>query len=243
LVGIEAVTFDFWQTIVTEQEGAFDYYRARRKELLIEALRTVDDLKEERLEEALHAEARDHNRIWLHEHRTLTAGERLRRVLKLLRVKLPEEVTVDLTRAFETGILERPPVLVEGARELVQALAGRYRLGIISDTGFSPGVVLREVLRANRLLDAFDSLVFSDEAGRSKPHFEVFSRSSEALGTPLAGIVHIGDLEHTDVLGAKNAGCRAIRFTGITPLNGGETQADFVTACLNDVPHLINVMG
>jgi putative hydrolase of the HAD superfamily len=145
-----------------------------------------------------------------------------------------------MVKAVEEGILERPPVLVEGVRSALEQLTGRYRLGIISDVGFSPGRVLKQILAQNDLLDAFDSLVFSDEAGRSKPHRRVFETTAEQLAAAPDEIAHIGDLEFTDIVGAKQAGYHAIRFTGVTPMREGETTAaDFVIDDYAALPRLL----
>jgi putative hydrolase of the HAD superfamily len=150
----------------------------------------------------------------------------------------------EMVKAFEEGVLERPPVLVPGARETIERLSSSYRLGIISDVGYSPGRVLREVIRQNDLLGAFDSLIFSDEAGRSKPHVEVFRLTARLLDAAPEQIVHIGDLERTDIQGAKIAGCRAIRFTGVTPMEPHETTAaDMVTADFYELPRLISELS
>jgi putative hydrolase of the HAD superfamily len=90
----------------------------------------------------------------------------------------------------------------------------------------------------------FDSLIFSDEAGCSKPHREVFRRTAACLGADPHEIVHIGDLEFTDIIGAKQAGCRAIRFTKVTPMGEGETTiADCVADDWSDVPRLIESLN
>jgi putative hydrolase of the HAD superfamily len=150
-------------------------------------------------------------------------------VLTHLEARLPGEELAALVRAHEEDILEHPPVLVARARETIERLACSYRLGIISDVGFSPGRVLKNVLKQNHMLDLFDSMIFSDEAGRSKPHREVFERTAQSLQADPRDIIHIGDLEHTDIIGAKRAGFRAIRFTGVTRMSEDETTiADFV---------------
>ena len=243
-MAIKAVSFDFWHTLFTEQPGAFKLYKERRRSLLAEAVLSFRDVDHSELEKACHLEAESHDRMWRQHHRTSAAGERVSRILSHLEVCLPDDELAELARHFEEGILEHPPVLVAGAREVLARLAGRYRLGIISDVGFSPGRVLKQVLARDGLLDAFDSLVFSDEAGRSKPHLEVFERTARSLSAEPETIVHVGDLEHTDVVGAKQAGYRAIRFTGVTPMEEGEeTSADFVTDDLTEVPRLIGMLN
>lgn len=189
-------------------------------------------------------EAETHQRIWQEEHRTLPALERVSTILSHLEVAVSEPMLATIVARFEEGILEHPPVLIEGARETLTRLAERYRLGIISDVGFSPGRVLKQVLADNDLLDVFDSLVFSDEAGRAKPHIEVFERTARSLSAEHGAMVHVGDLERTDIIGAKQAGYRAIRFVGITPMEEGETTAaDFVTDDLTDIPRLVEKLN
>jgi FMN phosphatase YigB (HAD superfamily) len=60
------------------------------------------------------------------------------------------------------------------------------------------------------------------------------------LGAEPGQIAHIGDLEHTDIVGAKAAGCRAIRFVGVTPIEQGETTlADRVAMDWREVPAIV----
>ena len=241
---IKAISFDFWNTLFTEEPGAFRLYQQSRFRLLKEAVCACGDFTEETIERAFSTEAEEHYRIWCNEHRTVQTAERVGRILTLLEACLPEDVMAEMVKAFEEGVLERPPVLVPGARETIERLSSSYRLGIISDVGYSPGRVLREVIRQNDLLGAFDSLIFSDEAGRSKPHVEVFRLTARLLDAAPEQIVHIGDLERTDIQGAKIAGCRAIRFTGVTPMEPHETTAaDMVTADFYELPRLISELS
>jgi HAD superfamily hydrolase (TIGR01549 family) len=237
---IKAVSFDFWQTLFTEYSDAFRFYAKRRRDLLADALTGYGTFSLIQIQEACRMEAESFDLVWRQQHRTLLVNERLGTILSHLDVCLPDDVTTEITRAYEEGLLERPPVLIPGALEAVERLSGKYRLGIISDVGFSPGRVLRQVLRDTGLIDAFDSLVFSDEAGFSKPHPEVFRQTAHTLDCQPDEMVHVGDLEHSDIVGAKRAGCRAIRFTGITPMAEEEaTAADRLTASMNAVPEII----
>jgi putative hydrolase of the HAD superfamily len=238
-LAIKAVSFDFWHTLFTEQPGAFKLYKQRRRSLLENAVVACGKVGHADLEEACHVEAEAHHKIWHDEHRTLAAAERVGRILTHLDISLPDDALAELVLCFEEGLLEHPPLLVAGARDTLDRLSERYRLGIISDVGFSPGRVLKYVLEQNRL-DKFDSLIFSDEAGRAKPHIEVFECTARALEAEPHEMVHVGDLERTDIVGAKQAGYYAIRFTGVTPMEEDETTiADFVTADLTEVPRLV----
>jgi putative hydrolase of the HAD superfamily len=241
-VAIRAISFDFWNTLFTEQPGGYALYQHSRRRLLEDALRDCGDYSGAQLEAACSTESELHNQIWRTEHRTLATAERLGRILAHLQACLPDELMAEMIKAVEEGILEHPPVLVDGVRSVLEQLAGRYRLGIISDVGFSPGRILKQILAENHLLDAFDSLVFSDEAGRSKPHRRVFEKTAVQLAAAPREIAHIGDLEFTDIVGAKQAGYTAIRFTGVTPMREGETTAaDFVIADYAALPHCLKI--
>jgi HAD superfamily hydrolase (TIGR01549 family) len=239
-VAIRAISFDFWNTLFTEQPGGYALYNQRRLSLLESALRDCGDFSGGRLERACLTESASHDQVWRTEHRTLPTAERLDRILAHLDACLPADARTEIVTAFEEGILEQPPVLIDGVRPMLDQLAGRYRLGIISDVGFSPGRVLKQVLAQNGLLGLFDSLVFSDEAGRSKPHRQVFEKTAATLAAAPSQMVHIGDLEFTDIAGARQAGYYAIRFTGATPMLDGETSAaDFVISNYAGLPQLI----
>jgi HAD superfamily hydrolase (TIGR01549 family) len=241
---MEAITFDFWHTLFREVPGAFRLYKARRRSLLTEMVLSCREVDPQELERACKVEAESHDKVWRDEHRTLAAVERVGRILNDLCVSLPDTAIVELATHFEEGILEQPPLLVDGACEVLDQLRGHYRLGIISDVGFSPGRVLKQVLSNHGLLNHFDSLTFSDEAGRAKPHVEVFEHSAKLLSVEPSAIVHVGDLERTDIVGAKQAGYHAIRFVGVTPMEDDETSiADFVTDDLTDIPRLVGMLG
>jgi HAD superfamily hydrolase (TIGR01549 family) len=244
LLHIKAISFDFWHTLFTEQPGAFRIYQQRRRGWLTEMFPQHGSRLETDLARACSIEAETHQRIWQEEHRTLPACERVSAILNHLDVAVSEPVLATIVTRFEEGILEHPPVLINGACQALSELAGRYRLGIISDVGFSPGRVLKQVLADNGLLGFFDSLVFSDEAGRAKPHIEVFERTARSLSAEPGEMVHVGDLERTDIGGAKRAGYRAIRFTGITTMEEGETTiADYVTDDLRNIPKLVEELN
>ena len=66
-------------------------------------------------------------------------------------------------------------------------------LGVISNTGRTPGRVLRRLLAATGFLPCFDVLAFSDEAVVRKPAAAIFRRVLDQTGVDPAGAVHVGD--------------------------------------------------
>ena len=66
------------------------------------------------------------------------------------------------------------PDLAANIDTAIAGLHGKYKLGVISDTIFSPGRVLKEILASYDLLKYFDYFVFSDVIGCAKPNPLVF---------------------------------------------------------------------
>ena len=240
---IKAVTIDFWNTLFTSSNG--DLRRAYRNEAIRTALapqqRSVSD---EQLAEAVAHVYTIFERIWFGEQRTPSTDECVRIVWEHLGAEVPFAAHMDVVRAFEDSIIVGMPDPIEGATDVIPELAARYRLAIISDTAFSPGRALRAVLDHHGLLRYFTTCVFSDETGVSKPHEKAYSTALESLGAVSTESVHIGDIERTDILGARNMGMRSILFSinGTSPHYNADsepTRADAVAVRGQDVPGIL----
>ena len=210
---IKAITFDFWQTLY--HSTGVDYNeRARQLKLKIEQAAGTG-IEQQKFDLAVKIARDTWNRTWVQDHKTLTASEWLTIALQYLDLSIQPEQFLDIQLWMENRVLGDAPTLVSGARAVLDNLSSRYKLGIISDTGLTPGRVLRQVLEADNLTGYFTHLTFSDELGRSKPHPNAFLTTLQALGAEPIQAVHIGDLLRTDIAGAKNVGMRGIQFIGL----------------------------
>ncbi|RLC67170.1 MAG: HAD family hydrolase [Chloroflexi bacterium] len=222
---LHAVTFDFWGTLYQNA-----YARDERLHLLGETLACHAQPRSwEQLRAAYRHVYDTLDRLWLERHRTITAERWLREMLSWLEADLPEETVTDLRRSVEEFYLESDePRPVAGVTEVVPRLSRRYRLGLISDVGLTPGRVLREILRRDGLLSHFGALTFSDETGATKPLPEQFLRTLAALEVRPEEAAHVGDLPETDVVGAQAAGMKAVLFLGMSRRTDGRSKADAV---------------
>jgi HAD superfamily hydrolase (TIGR01549 family) len=204
---LRAVTFDFWSTLV---DGNITPERtaervARLQGAIVgaghavtpEELRTAFELALERVAGAARESLEDVGPPgrWAEVARQLGIPEGL----------IPFEV---VEKAYEDITLEPLPAAMPHVHQAVKAMRQRgYRLGVICNTGMAGGRVLREVLRRQGLLEAFDVTVFSNEFGTSKPHPSIFVHTLTLLGgIPPAEALHVGDMEELDVEGARRAG-------------------------------------
>jgi len=105
------------------------------------------------------------------------------------------------------------------ALEVLAALKGRYRIGIISNTVGSGDRELTEVLARAGMTGLIDSLVTSRDFGRAKPDSAIYVEGARRLGLPLSKTCMVGDRLDTDIAGAIGSGIPAIwlRHPGAAP--------------------------
>lgn len=91
-----------------------------------------------------------------------------------------------------------------GARELLAALQGKAKLGIITN-GFTELQTVR--LERTGLQHHFDILVISEKVGMAKPDIGIFEHAFELMGHPeRETVLMVGDNPHSDIQGGINAG-------------------------------------
>jgi HAD superfamily hydrolase (TIGR01549 family) len=103
----------------------------------------------------------------------------------------------------EHNLWERVPEETVGALE---RLAAGRRLAVVSN---SNGTVRAKLQRLG-LARFFEAIVDSREEGAEKPDPRIFFLALERMGARPDTTLHVGDLYHVDVVGARAAGLRAV---------------------------------
>lgn len=221
---IKAVTFDLWNTLISERN-----YDDLRAAYLAKALSEQNIIKEYReiIKAVIKAHDRAHRVGKEEDHRFVTVNERLGYILEDLEVSLPESAKEPLIKEFKEVILENPPLLVEGVQEVLQFLDPQYRMAIVCDSGITPGRILRKILDKVHVLGFFGATVFSDEVGYNKPHRLMFETALRRLHVNASKTVHVGDSYETDIVGAKSMGMKAVWFNRGGTVKTGKFRPDF----------------
>jgi putative hydrolase of the HAD superfamily len=103
-------------------------------------------------------------------------------------------------------------VLLPGAREALEAVRRRgYKMGLICNTGRTPGSTLRKLMDRMGILGFFDVTTFSNEIMVRKPSEAAFRTTLKELGAAPKASVHVGDNPENDIAGAKRVGMRALQ--------------------------------
>lgn len=233
---IKAVTFDLWNTLLenkdfTEQRIGFLEATLGDEGIFLsksELLRAYEEASEKYLRE------------WEIKHVHLDVESRVEHILSALGIPSTVELLRTVAEGFMNAYVVDLPALKGGVKETLEALSGEYRMGIISDTGVTPGSIIRQHLEGHGLLQHFTSTVFSDEAGYCKPDARVFRRALDELDAEPDEAVHVGDLLRTDVAGAKGIGMKAVWVSETQKYPQGEVRPDHV---IKGLPDLLDVLG
>jgi putative hydrolase of the HAD superfamily len=244
---IRLVTLDFWQTLFADTADGLRQAHALRLAGVREALAAAGWRYDAVEVDAADARAGETFRAVWDRHRDMAAEEQLRTFLTLLDRRLPAAMApaeLDrLARAYQEPSLTYRPEITPAAADAVRALrAGGLALGVISNTGRTPGRVLRRLLADAGLLPCFDVLVFSDEAGVRKPAAAIFRQVLDRIGSPPGRAVHVGDDPVADVAGARAVGMRAIHFAP-DPSGPPAPAADGVLRRFGELPGLVAALA
>lgn len=170
-----------------------------------------------------------------HEHIGVSVETGMEKCAETLGLTLDNEEIASLIECLGNAFLASPPVIIPHVKQVVGRLSVDYPLGIISDSALTPGTYVRKLMERDNILDYFSAFTFSDESEHTKPKVQQYYSTLEQLNAEPADAVHIGDIVRTDIVGAKNAGMKAIRFSGI---NKSETDDILSDAVIDDYRQL-----
>ncbi|HWW60050.1 MAG TPA: HAD family hydrolase, partial [Thermoanaerobaculia bacterium] len=212
---LKAVAFDLWETLIT---NAPDVSRAQQ------------DLRVSRLEEVLVARGfgaavdrieHAHREVWTRcqelywsADRDVSCRRQVEHFLEELELDprtFDEATLAAIEDAYALVAVDIPPRVVDGAAETLAALKSRgLRIGMISNTGRTPGYALRTILDLLGIGSSIDVMVFSNEHGACKPQTSIFEELRRGLDVAFAELMFVGDNLYVDVHGAQRVGMRGV---------------------------------
>ncbi|MDP8992681.1 MAG: HAD family hydrolase [Actinomycetota bacterium] len=241
MTAVEAVTFDYWNTLVYEARGQL---RGRRLEAWAGLLEEAGFALERVELEAVYEQAWEAYLASWRANQQFRAAQAAEHIIEQLGFEVPSDVREALVDAFGRAGEHVELHLADGVERCLRTLkeAG-FKLGIICDVGFTASTTLRDHLIRHGVLPLFDHWSFSDEVGAYKPSPVIFEHCLEGLGGPVPErVAHVGDLRRTDVAGALAMGMVAVRYTGISDdRSQPEPEAHHVVAHHDEVPSVLGV--
>lgn len=249
---LKAIAFDLWETLITDTPALSKQQERLRLDRMEEVLRARGHgAVAERIEHAYRALwHRCHDLYWS-EDRDVPCRTQIEHFLEELHLDpatFDPEAIEELEHAYANAALEILPAVVEGAPRVLGELKSQgFGVGLISNTGRTPGSVLRRVLDELGLAPSIDVMVFSNEHGHCKPQQSIFEELRRGLGVSYGEIAFVGDNPYVDVHGAQRCGMRGVHFepavrgTAVAPPvdHGLEIVAD---AHITELTQLLDVV-
>jgi putative hydrolase of the HAD superfamily len=247
---IKAITFDLWDTLLIDDSDepkrksrGIPSKPVERRELVYNALKKKKSIPRMKVDTAYNVVDSAFRHVWYTHNVTWSVKERLQILLDGLGRELPEKDLLNIVQRHEEMELDFKPDLAPGAADMLGKLHRKYRLGVISDTIFSPGHTLRQILEHYNIKKYFDTFTFSDEIGRSKPDPAVFKSAANSLNVHIHEIVHIGDRDEKDVEGPHAVGAKAIFTTVVKDRGSSHTKADAVCTDYAELPDIVEQLN
>lgn len=223
---VKAITFDLWGTLFDDTPVQIQSvgFKQMRKDYFRKIVGQYGYEIDNESVDAAYAHAREvFDQHWK-KQMAFDAKLGINAMLAYLRIDLPINARNELIIYFEEIVNEVLIRLVEGARELIIDLHKKYKIGLISDTAWTPGRVLEHHLDGHGIRHCFDSLIFSDQNGYCKPASFLFKKAMADLNSTPETTLHVGDLKFTDIRGANQIGCYSAWIHRPNFLENGEAQ-------------------
>lgn len=232
---LRAITFDFWDTLYKAPRG--QELAGRRILAFQQAMARLG----RPMDAALIGDAIQDCWRYAHQYQReygldITPQGHLDYILQQLHLDLKQEEWRQVYQVYTSVLLAHPPQLNEGVAETLPGLAQRFKLAVICNTGISPGVILRQIMKADDIFRFFEFLTFSDEVKWAKPNVKIFNYTLEKLQVKNIEAAHIGDDATTDVTGAKMAGMTAIWLA--PPIEARCIDCDYKVSSISELTNL-----
>jgi putative hydrolase of the HAD superfamily len=227
---LRAIAFDLWETLLTDTPELSRAQEALRLERMERALVARGFSAEaHRIEEAYRRLWRRCLELYWSVDRDVPCRRQIEHFLEALELDpatFDEEVLAELEHAYAMAAVEIPPKVVDGAAEVIATLKQRgFRVGLISNTGRTPGYALRDVLDNLGLGASIDVMLFSNEHGECKPSASIFEELRRGLDVAYDELMFVGDNLYVDVHGAQRLGMRGVHF--VPPVRGTAVAPPF----------------
>jgi putative hydrolase of the HAD superfamily len=214
---LRAISFDLWETLITDTPELSRQQERLRISRMEDVLRARGHgAVAERIEHAYRALWQRCHALYWSEDVDVPCRRQIEHFLEELNLapqSFDEAMLEELEHAYAHAALDILPRAVEGAAETLAELKVRgFGVGLISNTGRTPGYALRRILESLGLANSIDVMVFSNEHGACKPRPSIFEELRRGLGVEYREMLFVGDNLYVDVHGAQRCGMRGVLF-------------------------------
>ncbi|KKK40349.1 hypothetical protein LCGC14_0596120 [marine sediment metagenome] len=237
---IQAITFDLWNTLFNNKsyselriQKLFRYLQEKEITVPFDEFKNAFDTK-------FHFSEVTFEEI---NFRHIFTEERISSVLNEINIELLQADLEIIKEEFESIMLQDPPTLKKGVKSTLRILTPDFKIGLISNTGVTPGSILSEVLERYDILQYFDETIYSDEIGYFKPHRKMFKIPLEKFNCKPQNAIHIGDMLETDVRGAKEFNMLTAWFNDSNKTRSSDIVPDYEIQQITEVIQIVQSLS
>lgn len=204
-MAIKAISFDLWNTLIKSNpnfaKARLDYLQTICSKSRNEINNILFDVKGEFDQlTMIHGIHYDSRFLWK---------------IIIKRLEISTRSVIDIEEYCEGLFLDHYPQLYSSnTKGILESLARKYELYLLSNTMLIKGETLEEVLKKHGIYELFESRVFSDRILASKPHPKAFESLHIRTHLLASEIIHVGDNEVCDKRGAFEYGIQSYLVHG-----------------------------
>ncbi len=228
-MSIEVITFDLDNTLWDVEPALLKAEDAQRDWLLTHRPGAI--------------ERHDHESLWEFKKSVFRRHPQLAHHVSQMRIRMLHELQREAgyseaesregaEAAFRAFLeVRHAVVLYEEALDVLQTLAGRYRLGALTNGN-------ADIYKTDAA-EYFDFAFLAEEVGASKPAPDMFEAALRLTGVDAGNIVHVGDNPEHDIQGAQAVGMRTVWMNPAGQPWPGERPADRIITNLRELPDAV----
>ncbi len=213
---IKVIFFDLWNTLFLEERLVQKKWHSIRVSSITKSLNklgfniTYENVS--RMYKKIQCIFREQQRVELV---VTTPRQQLELLFGCLEIPSDQISTMHkdhLLELYISAAMNPLPTLDSNSEYILEYLIHKKKkIGLISNTGSTPGSIIRKILSEHNIKKYFSLFLFSDEVKFPKPHKSIFKRalSQASIDNP-KNCVMIGDDYRTDIIEAKNIGMTTI---------------------------------
>ncbi len=232
---IDAVTFDFYNTLVYHRQGRgrgallMEYFKRERLQ--------SDPWEHQVLYDVFEQHGRDYSPRQSEAEKQRYFLRLTERLFQRLNVRAPDGAVADHVASVWSVLGPSSLAVFPDVSDVLQVLrAARYRIAVVSNWQCG----LQHFCTELGFGEAFDDVIVSAEVGYEKPDTEIFAEACRRVGVPPHRILHVGDSITDDVEGARAAGLQALLVRREQEGRFGDTPA---IPSLELLPQLLGLRG
>lgn len=201
-------SFDMWNTLIKPNPN---FSKMRTHHMHINLLKQGKLVDGEKIDMAFREVGEYHDSYCEMTGKSPDAFDLYAMVLYKLKGNLKSIKSLDielLYKEIEEIFLQNPPALYdEDTLDVLNELQKRGKtMSILSNTAFIRGDTLDKVLKMYGIYDHFVFTFYSDQFDLSKPNMEFFRKVDYELPYDTEHVIHVGDNELADRIGAQEYG-------------------------------------